>query len=124
MQSYAELVKIGRKYYSDKGFCSVVALASVADISFGKARAIMDKHGRKHCAGATLMSILNAVENRNLKYTEINVQAKTMKTISNELRHGKYLVFVRGHVAAVVDGVINDWTEGRAHRIVRVFKVN
>jgi len=124
MQTYEEMVKIGRKYYADAGFCSVIALASVADISFGKARAIMAKQGRKERQGALLPWITKAVESRNLKCTAIPVQSKTMKTITRELSQGKYLVFVRGHVAAVVDGVINDWTEGRAHRIVRVYKID
>lgn len=38
-------------------------------------------------------------------------------------RRGRYLVQYRGHLAAVVNGELLDWTKGRRHRVIRLWKV-
>jgi hypothetical protein len=44
-------------------------------------------------------------------------------TIGKALPKGKYVLLFRGHAAALVDGVIEDWTAGRRKRILGYFKV-
>jgi hypothetical protein len=48
---------------------------------------------------------------------------KTVVTAARVLRRGKYLVRIRRHVLAIVDGQVHDWTDGRQHRVQQVFEI-
>ncbi len=47
----------------------------------------------------------------------------TPKTIGDRLKRGYYLCHCKGHIFAVVNGVVEDWTQGRQHRITTAYKV-
>ncbi len=47
----------------------------------------------------------------------------TMRAMPNLLPFGTFFVFVYGHVAALIDGEVVDWTDGRGHRVTSVFEV-
>ena len=56
----------------------------------------------------------------------IDFTAKTVMGIPKDKKFKKsykYLVRVRGHVLAVRNNEVLDWTEGRRHRIQEVYKV-
>ena len=36
---------------------------------------------------------------------------------------GTFIAYTRGHVLCIKDGVVEDWTNGRQHRIVQVLRV-
>ena len=40
-----------------------------------------------------------------------------------KLQKGKYLVLTRSHALAMIDGEVLDWTKGRRHRVVAIFKI-
>jgi hypothetical protein len=52
-------------------------------------------------------------------------RAKTMITAARDpnLAKGRYICMVRGHVAAVVDGQVIDWSDGRRHQVKEVYEV-
>lgn len=57
-------------------------------------------------------------------YKDIKTRARySAKTIGRVYPKGKYLVFFYGHVAAMVDGIIEDYTEGRRHIVKSIYKV-
>ena len=130
--SYEELAKIGRRYYGDTNFCSVLAVAVVADISYGKAFHAYKREGRRTRTGTHLYTQNQVLKRFNLK-TEIDwdkMQIYQRKTLNNVLRDckrwtGRYLVYVRGHVLAIRDGVCEDWTaEGSRRQVVTIYKVS
>lgn len=123
--SYQELAKIGAKYYKDRNFCTVVALAVTCQQSFGKAYHTMKRLGRQDTKGAQYGLIYKAVDILGFKAEKVNgLYGKQVKSVTKLLPStGLYMVHVRGHVLAVRNGEVIDWTEGRAHRIIRVYKI-
>lgn len=116
--------------------CSVTALAITTGIRYDKAHKIMAMMGRKPGKGPACrvngkrtyksmhdtMRMAIKVAGRQAGIPE-TPQGYTMNTIGERYSHGSYLVFTRGHVAAVVDGVVEDWTKGRKHRVTHVIRV-
>lgn len=52
------------------------------------------------------------------------VKAKTIRTLERELpSKGKFLIEVRGHMLAVVDGQTLDWSAGRQHHLLNVWRI-
>ncbi len=123
--SYKELARIGAKYYHDNNFCTVVALAVTCQQSFGKAYHTMKRLGRKDGKGAILPVTHKAIEILGYKAEQIDgLYGKQVKSLPKLLpRNGMFMVHVKGHVLAVRNGEVVDWTEGRAHRIIRVYKI-
>ena len=48
----------------------------------------------------------------------------TVNQAPNYLLKGKYLLFVSGHVLAMVDGEVLDWTQGRRHQVKGYLKID
>lgn len=42
--TFRELSRVARRYYKDEGFCGVVAVSVAAQVAFGKAKSILEKH--------------------------------------------------------------------------------
>ena len=130
--SYEELAKIGRRYYGDTNFCSVLAVAVVADISYGKAFHAYRRVGRftgKGTHRATQQMVLKKfnVSVRLDRDKTYGYEGKTLNNVLRDCKHwtGRYLVYVRGHVLAIRDGVCEDWTaEGSRRQVVSIYKVS
>ena len=60
---------------------------------------------------------------RAVKGSGIDYQSLTVTRLQRELTSGTYLVNTDGHVLALVDGVVHDYTDGRRHRIESVWRV-
>lgn len=123
-RSYESLAKVGQKYYNDTNFCTVIAVATVCQMSFGKARAKMEKAGRKHRKGTFPSVYHGVIKARGYEMESIGgYLGDHVRTMGKKLGKGTYLVQVRGHVLAIVDGKINDWSEDRALRVRTVYKI-
>jgi hypothetical protein len=89
----------------------------------------MRLEGRKPRKGATTFEILRAVINMGFKIEGVkklkqkNGSRYTPKTIGDKLKRGYYLCFCNGHVFAVVNGDVEDWTNNRKHHITQAYKV-
>lgn len=124
MRKYKDLDLVAKKYYKDSNFCSVVAVATVCNMSFGKARIKMEKAGRPHRKGAYQWHYHEVIKRRGFKLEPVyGFEGHHAKTMGKKLSSGTYLVSVRGHVLAIVDGVINDWSASRSHRVREVYRV-
>jgi len=123
--SYQELSTIGRKYYNDVNFCSVISIATACHTSFGKAFHTMKREGRQTRKGVLKLQIIEGVEKLGFKAIPLNgFEGKQVKSMPNLLpRTGAYMVFIRGHVLTIKEGVVCDWSDGRAHRVKQVFKI-
>ena len=125
--SYSELAKVGQRYYNDSGYCAVLATAVVCDLSFGKALSFSKKVGRQHRKGSSLhmIKVMMALNNKTMEQLPSDIHGKTLKTVGrNAPSTGRYLYLVRGHVAAVRDGVLEDWSTDSGRRVLAVWKIN
>jgi hypothetical protein len=119
--SYEELHKVGQRYYSDTGFCAVIATAVACDISFGKALSFSRKAGRKHRKGSSLAMIHSMMALGGKKMTPVDNFGATLTTSERHApKTGRYMFLVSGHVAAMRDGVLEDWTSGGCLRKILV----
>jgi len=103
-------------------------MTAATGCDYSVVHAAFAKHGRKARKGCNFQSTGAAVA-RELGYHMTRLgphqySAKTMISAAKDraLRSGHYVAKVRGHVAAIVDGKIIDWTQGRRHRIIAIFE--
>ena len=123
--SYQELDKVARKYYGDRGFCSVIATAVACDLSFGTALKFSKQAGRKHRQGSNWLMIEEMCRLGGKRLVRCHDFGKTLTTSErNAPKLGRFIFLVSGHVAAMRDGVLEDWSaEGSKRRIIATFEV-
>jgi hypothetical protein len=141
MQTYAEHLKC-RQSYKEHGDCAVRALSNLLDCSYGLAHRKLAKYGREHGKGSPWYSIRLATKEickmkdrtvswhghpescvQAAKFMGYNVQ--TINQFQRSHPKGVYLIAMRGHVAAVVDGELIDWTatSSRRHKVTGHIKL-
>jgi len=127
--------------------CAVKAVSIATGTPYEQVHALMKKHGRRDCRG-TYMSTTNSVLKElgvESKWEDAPRQApKTVKrggvygltlitetrsrytvsTIAKALpKRGRFILETSTHLLAFVNGRVEDWTEGRRHRVLRVIRV-
>jgi hypothetical protein len=128
MTTYKTCLEISNSK-NEKNDCGVTAIAIALGIGYDKAHKVLSSVGRKPRRGISFNMLKDAIENVTGKepmYQTIlkpNGSQYTGVTIGKALPKGKYVLLFRGHAAALVDGVIEDWTDGRRKRILGYFKV-
>ena len=104
--------------------CAVIAVAAVCNVEYGVSHATLKKNGRKNRTGTYFNTIRDSVTELGFNIELINTGAKTVSTIADYLpRNGNFLVRVSGHILAVSDGKVLDWTAGRRHRVQNVYAI-
>ena len=122
--------------------CTVRALAAASGASYDEAHAALAKHGRPYRKGPTASwgfgkggrrfidcpALRKAAADlgctwRVLEPTEYTAKTMTTAERDRRLASGRYICMVRGHVAALVEGEVIDWTAGRRHQIKEVYEV-
>lgn len=115
------------KAHGESNDCTVMALTAATGCSYDDCHAALRKAGRKNRRGCQFPTIGKAAaKSLGFLMEELDwrdYSAKTMITAERDrrLRTGNFVVRVRGHVAALVDGKIVDWTAGRRHRIRNIY---
>lgn len=136
---YYETVREQRSSYKPKetNDCTVIATAIVTGCGYRRAHKTIASFGRED--GGTFFYRVHVEEIMNQLGCEIKFLAEP-KTIKSFLRSARtnsaidnvakilptnntYILFVRGHVAAVKDGQLQDWTNGRKHRVIAIARV-
>jgi len=127
--SYAELSKVGSKYYKDNNFCTVIGLAVACDLSFGKARAITERTvGRVKGRGISQWHIIKLYQSMGKQLVHVpNVYGATLGTVANHApMSGRYMFLTASHCAVSRDGVLEDWSaigKGSRHRVRLCYKI-
>lgn len=118
------------KELNERNDCVVKAMAISCDISYDQAHEAHQKVGRKHRRGFVTDNIEDVYENIGANLELIGEPPKqpsgysyTPKTIHKLCQQGRFICFCRGHIFAVVDGEVLDWTANTKHRITKVYKV-
>lgn len=138
-------IENGNKDFKETNDCTVRAVAACADGDYPGAHALLAMGGRRHRKGTSITNMERALEQLGYRMEKLyskwshfeNKEFDGIKTVRSFLRQPrsklagrKFILDVRDHVAAVVDGVCYDWTaEGRdgkprLHRLVTVYEVH
>jgi hypothetical protein len=138
-ERFAALSQDGRAL-GEKNDCCVVTLAAAGDIPYEQAHAMLKKRGRRNGRGANGRDVLAAL--RELGFAVERVPVREMidrypgvhRNLKNVTTHhprrfpaawrGKsYVMMVRAHILAVVDGEVQDWTVNRAKQAQELYEV-
>jgi GMP synthase-like glutamine amidotransferase len=133
MQTYDKLKEIGLKY-NDINFCGVIALCTVLDISFKRAKRKLEKRGRKHRRGTYDHTLHGVIRNHgyNIKMLPegsgyLHRNKITANQAQKKYNKGTYLVTFHGsidHVACLKDGHYNDWVDSKYRGKAPKFQVH
>lgn len=142
MQTFEQLKEVS-KCYREHNDCTVKGLAVLFGCTYGVAHRALDKHGRQRRRGAPWVTIDAAVSQLSERFgvtTETHgkpsasvsyarycgVETMTIKQFIRRHPKGVYLLAMRGHVAALRDGVLYDWTADTAQRrqVTGYIKIN
>lgn len=117
--------------------CAVIALALATGTDYAKTHATLKANGRPDRKGTPWIASARALRDlgfraegitdfgRRMQNGRLECRARTVASIPSDpyFTKGTFLVNVRGHILCVVDGQVLDWTDGRRHRIVAVWRV-
>lgn len=107
-----------------KNDCGVRALANALGVSYDEAFDALAAAGRKP-RRYTYREHLEAAAKalgRKLQFND-SMAGVTVRRLPKELPGGRWIVLVRGHLLAVVDGEVLDWAKGRLFRTKWALKV-
>lgn len=125
MTDYERCIRQAREL-KERNDCAVIATSIVTCQEYDDVHKLFVKHGR-HPGGRTPVNVtLRVLKDlgRGLKDVTKLYNSRTVTTLERELfGHEVLMVRVRGHVLAVRDGHVHDWTRGRRHRINQVLRV-
>jgi len=124
-EDYETMNRIAKYKYLDSGYCSVIATATVTGLSFARARRKLERLGRKWCKGLPYGVYKKAIEQQGYKVTtcRYDLVGTTVNQAAKQLPQGKFLIRINKHVLAIVDGVVNDWSEGRKFKVKSIHQV-
>jgi len=96
----------------EKRDCTVRALSAAAGLPYIEAHGIMRSYGRKDRYGVYMSEVLGAMKAAPINgfiITPIGDTGITLKRyIESYCQAGRFLLLIRGHALAVLDGVIHD----------------
>jgi hypothetical protein len=137
--------EVGATNPNERKDCVVRAIANATGMNYLDAHSVCKKHGRKNGAGTNWYSThsimqelgmkaivfgknrtANWFKNYDKQYVKNlvtdHVGGKTLKNLMQDLPMGKYVVYIRGHALALVDGKIIDTGINKANsRVIAIF---
>jgi hypothetical protein len=84
--------------------CTVRALEMTTRLSYAEAHALMEKHGRKVGQGAHIDAAVHELGGRRVYDEWYTPRQITVAEATKRYAKGFYIIRIRGHVFAVVDG--------------------
>ena len=107
--------------------CAVRAVAIATDYEYDDTHFVFETCGRRRRKGTPWGVTEKAVHLLRFRMIDVTDQfsSKTVCTLEREMRwrRDSYLVRVSRHVLAVKGGRVHDWTQGRRHRIISIYKL-
>lgn len=120
----------------DHSACTVIATAIVCGCSHASADKVVTEVGGRERGRGIYFNGTELMHNVLAKFGKVatceysrerdyrpGVRGFSLKTVAQRYPRGRYLVFVRGHVAALRNGKLDDWSEGRSHTVQAVYRI-
>jgi hypothetical protein len=124
------ILKVSRDERGENLDCSVRALAALlvdagtdARDAYDIAHAAMAAQGRKARRGAHRSLWLAAAAALGFTVTETETPHRTIRTFTSNAPGGRYLVRVRGHVFACINGRVYDDKPRGLNRITNIYRI-
>jgi hypothetical protein len=105
--------------------CSVRAHAVAACIDYSEAHALYARHGRPARCGTSINTTFDCMG--AIGAPEVPLARCTVGAFVKAHPAGHYVVHVKGHALAIVDGVVHDWgkyTSGARRRVWRAWRLD
>ena len=130
--SLPKKIKAASKSHNERNDCSVKAVAILCNATYDEAHAALKAAGRKDRKGAGFDQIMKAVRSLGcyveyddeLNHRGRNMHRITVNRVGAALPKGRWLVYSNGHVLAVKNGEVLDWTKGRRHQARLAWEVS
>lgn len=138
---FLNLQQVSRSMGEDND-CAVKAVAIVTGLSYAEAHKRLAAKGRKARHGTPMHMILAAVREAGKNITtvqqtsithlypgkhasKLHVTSYQPARFPKAWKNGKtYLMLTRGHILAVVDGTVHDWSIGRSLDCITLYEIN
>lgn len=122
LHQHFEDVRRAARSANDNHFCTVTALAMIAEISYSRSANIFRLAGRKHGRGCNIYIIKKAFSTRGIDVTwdTKRGKVKTWRSAPRYLTDGRYLIVSRNHIAAVINGVVYDTDPDDLTRVTHI----
>ncbi len=89
--------------------CAVRSFSVAACVSYEFASKLFEKHGRKHNKGTSFTVSDSVIKEEFPNHVFVGAEGLTLPNFAKRYNKGHYIVHVRKHALAIVDGVIHDW---------------
>lgn len=109
--------------------CGVRAAALVCNVPYETAHVALRVAGRQPRQGSFVPQITKAVKSlgctvhKSQNPKQPNGSRYTAKTLPKAYPRGRFLVYTRDHVFAMIDGTVLDWAKGRRLHVVSIQEV-
>lgn len=127
MTDTLETVVQASKQHREHRDCAVKALAIAGDYEYDDVHYVFQLCGRRNRKGTPWEVTEKAAKMLRFRMVDVtsHFNARTVRNLERELRwcKGRYIIRVSRHLLPLVDGKVHDWTKGRLHRIISVFKL-
>ena len=128
-RSYAELHHILGRHYRDNSYCGLIAVCLATNASPGKVKRYVEKFAkhwrlRPHGKGTPYEVISLALKRfgkeHDFNWDLFGYTGRTLNSVHRELAReypdDTFHVYVKGHVACIREGILEDWTARTASR--------
>lgn len=131
MSNYTEYLAAAADH-NETNDCAVRAVAAVTGVDYSVAHATLAEHGRKSRRGtppAVIEAAMAVLLPKGKKLVKVDASQLDVVTIQQlnkvlaETNHAPMLVFVRKHVAGVIDGQCHDWATERLKRVKQIWVI-
>lgn len=108
--------------------CGLIATSIVTRTGYKRVHETYSSLGRKKRCGVDTIQISKAINSLGFSEEREYMKRKhgkriTVNKIGLYYPNGKYIAITRTHALALVDGKVQDWTEGRKHQVLFVMKI-
>lgn len=110
----------------EKRDCAVIAIAVVTGRAYTEIHERLRKLGRRTHCGTSWPTQIQVLKDCGFAVHEITgyYEGASIRSIAPQLpQEGKFLVRTHKHIAAVRDGIIEDWSEQRKLYVQSIYKV-
>ena len=120
--TYTAISEVSSKY-GENNDCVVKALSLVSGYSYEKVHNFLRLKGRKFGKG-TLQDIwIPAMKAMGIQDNFSRFSGKTTMNLRVPNKKTNYLILTSGHIAAMINGKVQDWSDGRRTRVLEVWGV-
>jgi len=110
----------------EKRDCAVIATAVVTGLPYDPVHTLFHSFGRRNRCGTPMPVTHRVLAHLNHKLHDITkfFSPSSVRSLAPQLpSKGKFLIRTRGHIVAVVDGFVHDWSSMRKLYVQSIYQV-